>query len=692
MFQNKRVDPPEYIDPWDHAAWVTMVHSLSCGRPGLKGLGKIAILIASLSIPVTALAQNGQRQVFELGTSTTDRASHALGVTIAALVKLKLLPRGNIDVNAVNTSGSRTNVTGLRQGDLDFAILNSLDAYQAANGTGPFLADGPDPTLRLLANLWTSSLHFFARSEFAPTGKFEDFLNLKGRKIALGREGSPTFDLASALFNAKNVDIDQTYAIQDLDGKQAIEAFLEGDLDGFLLIDDDQGVEIETFLERAGEAAALLSFEQRDIDRLNGRGPKLWTNVALQTGAVPNEDEEKVVLGIHNLLSTNAAVPEEAVYQITETIFDNLPFLEEMHSTATGIDLDRALDQVVLPVHEGAASYYRDVGVTVPEPQPISISALSQSAFLTGFDSVQQARLALSESSFTILGGGIDQTIKPMVAELATLVGEDGIRVIAMTNPKPAENIADILYARGVDSAILPLDILDYALEQDVYPGMRERLVYLTELFTKELHLVAGNDIRELDDLIDQPVNLGPKDSASAFTTSFLLDWLNIPVKPTYLDQRTALEQLAEGELAAAFLLSGKPMPILEQIPAGLDLHLIDLPRLEGRAYLPATFTSEDYPNLLADGETIGSFGVRTGLFSYSWRSGDPRFSVHSAFMDRFFERLPALQDEKASYHPKWREIDPYSEIENWRRSPAVDRSLQSQNDPAEEPIPSNES
>jgi len=649
-----------------------------------------AILSLGLCLPLAlqtpVRAQSAERQVFDLGTSTTDRASHALGVTIAALVKLKLLPRNNIDINAINTTGSRTNVTSLREGDLDFAILNSLDAHRASEGIGPFAGDGPNPDLRLLTNLWTSNLHFVVRSEFAPTGQFDDFLNLEGRRIALGEEGSSTLDQARALFDAVDVDVDQTYSIQNIGGKEAVEAFLEGELDGFLLVDDGQSGEITSFLERAGDTATSLNFEQNDVDSINARGGDLWTTQLLPAGTLPGQSDAYVVLGMHNLLGANASVSEEAIYQITQTIFDNLPFLEEMHAAATSIDLDTALDKVVLPVHPGAARYYGDVGIAIPEPEPIRTSTLSQTEFLTRFGSVQEARVALSERTFTILSGGVDQTITPMIAELAGMLEEDGIRVVGMTNPKPADNIADVLYARGVDSAVVPLDILDYALEQNVYPGMREKLVYAAELFSEELHLVASSNIDDVEALIGRPVNLGPENDASAFTASFLLDRLNIPVEPTYHDRQTALELLEKGELAAAFFLSGKPMPLLQRIEANQGLRLLELPALEGSAYRPSSLTVDDYPTLLADGDAVQTFAVRTGLVSYSWRSENPRFSVLENFLDVFFEHLPALQDEAGGHHPKWREIDPFSDIEGWRRSPAANRWLQSQDRQAETP------
>lgn len=626
------------------------------------------------------MAQPAERQIYDLGTATTDGVSHPLGVTIAALIKLKLLPQANIDIDAKNTEGSRNNALRLRNYDLDLGILTNLDAYHAFHGTGPFAEEGADPSLRLLTNLWTSTYHFVVRTDDAPTGTFADFLNLQGKRIALGKDGSTLREHAGALFASLDIDIEETYQLEDMGGMSAAQAFLDGKLDGFLLTDEERGADIVDFLEEAGDQATVLAIGDDDLDTIRKREGAAWIRIVLPAGTMPGQTEDHATIGMRNLLAASERVDEDAVYRITKTIFDNLPFLQEMHSATVGISLETALDQLLIPVHAGAANYYREVGVTVPEPEPVRRSTLSQTTFLSRFDTIEEARTSLNGNTISILGGQAGQTITRMTSELATSLDDDGIRVIGMTNPRPAENIADVLYARGVDSAVVPLDILDYALEQDVYPGIRSKIVYAAELFTEEVHLVASGDIDDIDDLIDRKVNLGPRGSATEFTASFLLDALNIPVEPSYHDQPTALTMLADGELAAAFLISGKPMPLLSDVPDDAGLRLLSVPPLEGDAYRPATLTAVDYPALVpADGE-ITTFGVRNVLLSYNWRSDNPRYQVLSTFIGAFFDRLPALQRPDAGFHPKWQDIDPLREIEGWRRSQAAQRWIDNQN------------
>ncbi|MEM7042031.1 MAG: TAXI family TRAP transporter solute-binding subunit [Pseudomonadota bacterium] len=642
----------------------------------LLGLG---LLVAMQN---TVIAQTSERQIFDLGTATPDGVSHPLGVTIAALIKLKLLPQTNIDINARNTSGSRDNTLALRDATLDFAILSGLDAFDAVGGSGPFEEQGPDADLRHVTNLWTSAYHFIIRDQDVETGTFDDFLSLEGRPIAVGEDDSSLQSEARGLFSAFDVDLDQTYDLVSLGGLEAAEAFLAGDLDGFLLVDEHQGADIAAFLDRAGDGIKALTLDERHIETVVNDGAPAWTPVIVPPGSFTGQAQEHTTIGMPYMLGTSERVPEEVVYRITKTIFDNLLFLKEMHPSTADISLETALAQLLVPVHAGAGAYYGEVGVSIPDPAPVRVSNLSQAPFLARFSSAQEARARLGDDIITVLGGQSGQTSTRMISELAASLNDTGIRVVGMTSPAPAENIAHVLYARGVDSALVPLDILTYAFEQDVYPDLQAKIAYATEMFTEEVHLLTSDDVQELDDLIDRPVNLGLAGSPAAFTSSLILDRLRLPVEPTYFDDRTALAQLLSGDIAALFMISAKPMPLLSEMPPDSGLRLLPLPPIDDDAYRAGALTAVDYPHLLAPGDSIDTFGVRNLLISYNWRSDNPRYRVLSAFIDSFFDRLPVLQ-QSVGYHPKWQDVDPLRDVEGWRRSPAASVWIEERRRPA---------
>jgi len=66
-------------------------------------------------------------------------------------------------------------------------------------------------------------------------------------------------------------------------------------------------------------------------------------------------------------LAVNADVDENHVYMLTKTIFENLPFLQAIHPATKAMDVNKALAGLPVPLHPGAARYFEEAGITVPD-------------------------------------------------------------------------------------------------------------------------------------------------------------------------------------------------------------------------------------------------------------------------------------------------------------------------------------
>ena len=67
-----------------------------------------------------------------------------------------------------------------------------------------------------------------------------------------------------------------------------------------------------------------------------------------------------------NFLGVRADVDEEAVYQITKAMYENLPFLHNIHKATHAISLESALSGLPVPLHSGAARFYQESGLEIP--------------------------------------------------------------------------------------------------------------------------------------------------------------------------------------------------------------------------------------------------------------------------------------------------------------------------------------
>ena len=119
-------------------------------------------------------------------------------------------------------------------------------------------------------------------------------------------------------------------------------------------------------------------------------------------------------------------------------------------------------------------------------------------------------------------------------------------------------NLTDLKLLRGIDMAILQTDILEYAKEQRLFPGIEASITYITKLYNEEFHLLARREIKSIADLANKKVNVDLRDSGTAITASRLFGLLKLPVTMTNDRQEVALEKLRTGEIAALGLCCGK--------------------------------------------------------------------------------------------------------------------------------------
>jgi TRAP transporter TAXI family solute receptor len=274
-----------------------------------------------------------------------------------------------------------------------------------------------------------------------------------------------------------------------------------------------------------------------------------------------------------------------------------------------------------------------------------------------------------------IISGGVDGTYVRIASDLATVLDDaDRLRVIAVLGKGSLQNIADILYLRGIDIGIVQADVLAYAKRKQLYPGLGQSVQYITKLYDEEVHVLARHDIEKLQDLAEQPVNVDVVGSGTAMTAAVLFEGLEIPVRTTNDDQATALDKLKRGEIAALVYVSGKPARLFSGLNANAGLHFLPVaitaPLLE--TYLPAQFTHADYPQLVADDAPVDTIAVGSVMATFAWPPSQERYKKVARFVDAFFSKFQQfLQPPR---HPKWKDVNLAAEVPGWTRfAPAQD-------------------
>ena len=321
----------------------------------------LAFLTSVISYPASAADKS-----YILTTATTGGTYYPVGVAIATLSKVKLQPTKGLSLSAISSAGSAENIKLLREKEAQLAILQGIYAAWAADGAGPLESDGPQDHLRAITTLWQNVEHFVVREQFAPTGTMEDLKQLNGRSFSIGKRNSGAEGSGRFLLSALGIPADDSFSLVFKGYGPSADALQNGTIAGMNI---PAGIPVSA-VTRAyaglGGKVRVLSFTDEHLSQANAKY-NIYSRFVIPAGTYPNQKEDIASVSMPNVLAVRADVPEEDVYEITKAIFENLAFLNNIHPATKSISLDSAFNGLPLPLHDGAARYFAEMNVPLPE-------------------------------------------------------------------------------------------------------------------------------------------------------------------------------------------------------------------------------------------------------------------------------------------------------------------------------------
>jgi TRAP transporter TAXI family solute receptor len=297
------------------------------------------------------------------------------------------------------------------------------------------------------------------------------------------------------------------------------------------------------------------------------------------------------------------------------------------------------------------------------------------------FGSVQ-TKQALNANTVTLISGTIGGTYVQFGADLASVL-DDGnkLRVLPIVGRGSVQSVADILFLQGVDLGIVRADTLDYLERKGFAKDIKKQFTYVTKLYNEEMQMIAPKSIASIKDLNGKRVSVDLPNGGTFVTALTVFERLGIKPNVVYIEQRIAMEKLVKGELDAVIVTGGKPYKSVSNFKNdGGRFHLarVEWAKPLQNDYLPATLTSKDYPNLIAEGETVETIAVPAVLAAYNWAPNTERYRKLSQFVEAFFTKFPTFQNPP--FHPKWKEVSLSAPLADWQRLPYADQWLKSHN------------
>lgn len=313
----------------------------------------LALGALTLCLAVNAQAAERKKVNISFPTAATTGALYPLGAGIANIWNNKL---DYVNTRVQASNGGLQNLNLLKQKEAQVSFAVSSIAYEAAHGQSAF-KDRAYPELRVLAGLYYNPNQVVARSE-SGVNTLADF---KGKRFSPGSAGGTTEGESRVHFTAAGLQYPENLQLQRVGFTESIDLMRNKQLDGAWIM---AGIPTAAVTEMCATAGGkLIGMDAALIKKLQADYP-WYSAYVIPAGTYEGQKDPVTTTAVKMLLLTDAAMPDDVIYDLTKALWENLDEAQKAHAVMKGVTPDMAVkDLSGLALHPGAEKYYREAGL-----------------------------------------------------------------------------------------------------------------------------------------------------------------------------------------------------------------------------------------------------------------------------------------------------------------------------------------
>ena len=276
-------------------------------------------------------------------------AHYMFGAALAKVIGNEM----GLQVAVEGTGGPWQNMELVNTGDSDLGPVPGAMLYEGYTGTGN--AKQAYPELRVILPMFPQYLHWWTFDQ-----KMNSFRDIEGKRVDMSGAASFANDYGRKLFDHFNVKPSQIVNISNFDDVNQM--MNDGQLDAGCAW---SGIPAPPAQEMATtRGAKIIGVPKEDAEDFIKKFP-------VSQGVIPAKTYEGQVedistLAVWTFTITNKDLPDDLVYEIVKTAFENNPDLVNSYKAS----IDCKAENIVfspIPVHKGAVKYYKEIGIELPD-------------------------------------------------------------------------------------------------------------------------------------------------------------------------------------------------------------------------------------------------------------------------------------------------------------------------------------
>lgn len=300
---------------------------------------------------LASLAMAGKNYTF--GSASATGSWYPLAVAMSKMINDNV---PGYNVTGVTTPGaSRENILRIDRKEMELAWSSANILYKGYEGLKPFKAK------KKVSGWFAAYPGLFTIAARRRTG-IKSIADLKGKKIAVGTPGSQTMmDNVGLIFKNCGLTADKDFKAEYIRFPDAVHKMIDGHIDACSYF---MGVGVPGYTQLADSVAVnFLPIPKEAQSRILKQDPVYFIG-EIPAGTYRGIDKPVAAAGMAYTTICGPSLSDEFMYQATKAVFENLPFIISASANFKQTKLENVYKGLPIPVHPGAARYYKEKGVT----------------------------------------------------------------------------------------------------------------------------------------------------------------------------------------------------------------------------------------------------------------------------------------------------------------------------------------
>lgn len=323
----------------------------------LHSIGRMLLAVALTGGSAIAAAPAAvAAEFFTIGTGGVTGVYYPAGGAICRFVNRNRDDHG-LRCSVESTGGSVYNLNTMREGELDFGVVQSDWQYYAYEGESKFADQGPFEGLRAVFSLHPEPFTVVARAD----ADIENFDDLEGKRVNVGNPGSGQRANMEELMERKGWTMDDFALASELKPAEMAQALCDNKIDAFVYVVGHPSGAIKEATTTCD--AVMVDVDGPAVEKLINDNP-FYRRAVIPGGMYEGTPDDTVTYGVGATLVSSVNTSDEAVYETVRAVFENFEQFKSLHPAFEVLKKEEMVaDGLSTPLHDGALEYYREVGL-----------------------------------------------------------------------------------------------------------------------------------------------------------------------------------------------------------------------------------------------------------------------------------------------------------------------------------------